>query len=81
MNRFTTYLNDLSLRAYTRLQVFAATEPVRLRGLLVSLVTAGAFLVPALADQDVAQTLASIGVVALPILVGESTRDRVSPSA
>ncbi|MFF1625574.1 hypothetical protein [Streptomyces sp. NPDC058272] len=75
-----TYLHILSLRARTALQRFAAQEPVRLRAALTSLVLAGAVLVPALADADVAQTLGSIGAVALPILVGESARAKVRPN-
>lgn len=79
MKRLIAHLNDLALRAYARLHVFAATEPVRLRALLLSLFGALAVFVPALANQNVAQMLASVGVVALPVLVGESTRDRVTP--
>jgi predicted cation transporter len=75
-----TYLRIATMRARAALQTFAATEPVRLRAALTSLIIAGGFLVPALANQNVAQTIASIGVVALPIAVGESTRARVTPA-
>ncbi|MFD7776649.1 hypothetical protein [Streptomyces sp. NPDC059753] len=50
-----------------------------MRALLLSLFGALAVFVPALANQNVAQMLASVGVVALPILVGESARDKVTP--
>ncbi|KUF18859.1 hypothetical protein [Streptomyces silvensis] len=73
------YLSDLTLRAYCRLQVFAAQEPVRLRAALTSLFMAGALFIPALASGDVAQSLGTLGAVVLPILVGESTRAKVSP--
>ncbi|MFJ4768471.1 hypothetical protein ACIP88_05040 [Streptomyces uncialis] len=81
LTRLRTAFNDATLRAYVRLQIFAAQEPVRLRAALTSLVLAGAVLIPALADEDVARTIASIGVVVLPVLVGESARSRVTPDA
>jgi predicted cation transporter len=80
MEPLVTYLHMVTLRARAALQTFAATEPVRLRAALTSLIIAGGFLVPALANQNVAQTIASIGVAALPIAVGESTRARVTPA-
>ncbi|GAA3018458.1 hypothetical protein [Streptomyces fulvorobeus] len=80
MKRLTAFLSDLTLRAYVALQVLAATEPVRLRAHLLALVAAGAFFIPALADADVAQSVAGVGAVALPILVGESARRKVSPA-
>jgi hypothetical protein len=80
MNPLLTYLRIVTMRACPALQTFAAQEPVRLRAALTSLIIAGGFLVPALANQNVAQTIASIGVVALPIAVGESTRARVTPA-
>ncbi|MFF1684496.1 MULTISPECIES: hypothetical protein [unclassified Streptomyces] len=76
----TVYLYAVWLRARTALKRFAAQEPVRLRVALLSLFAAGAFLVPALANADVAGTLASAGVIALQVLVGESTRDKVTPA-
>lgn len=79
MNPLLTYLRIVTLRARAALQKFAAQEPVRLRSLLTSLIIAGGFLVPALANQNVAQTIASIGAVALPIAVGETTRTKVTP--
>ncbi|MEU3986084.1 hypothetical protein AB0F77_39510 [Streptomyces sp. NPDC026672] len=80
LKKIRTLLNDLALRAYTRLQVFAATEPVRLRSALTSLVLAGGFLIPALANHNVAQAIASVGAVALPLAVGETTRAKVTPA-
>lgn len=80
MNSLTTYLRILSLRARAALQKLAAQEPVRLRAALTSLVIAGGFLVPALANQNVAQAIASVGAMALPIAVGESTRTKVTPA-
>jgi hypothetical protein len=79
MKRLRTFLSELPLRAYVALQVFAATEPVRLRAALTSLVLAGAVFIPALATSGVAETVGAVGVVALPILVGESARRKVSP--
>ncbi|MFJ5103187.1 hypothetical protein [Streptomyces sp. NPDC088554] len=79
MNRLTKYVNDLTLRLYVRLQIFAAQEPVRLRAALVSAVLAAGLLIPALADADVAQIIGAVGAVVLPILAGESTRSRVTP--
>ncbi|MFF3140398.1 hypothetical protein ACFVRU_01365 [Streptomyces sp. NPDC057927] len=79
MNPLLTYLHILSLRARAALQKFAAQEPVRLRAALTSLVIAGGILVPALANQETAQTIAGIGVVALPLAMGEVTRTKVTP--
>jgi hypothetical protein len=73
------YLSNLSTRVYVRLQVFAATEPVRLRAALTSAVLAVGLFVPALAAQDVAETIGAVGAVALPMLVGESARRKVTP--
>lgn len=50
-----------------------------MRAALVSLVTAAALYVPVLGTPGVAEKIGAIGVVALPILVGESTRNRVTP--
>ncbi|MYW28318.1 hypothetical protein [Streptomyces sp. SID2119] len=80
MRRLLNYLNDLTLRVYVRLQILAATEPVRLRSVLTSAVLALAFFVPSLAQPDVTDHLVSFGAVALPILVGESARNKVSPT-
>jgi hypothetical protein len=80
MKNIRAFLNNLSLRAVGALQTFAATEPVRLRSLLTSLVLAGGFLVPALANHNVAVAIASIGAVGLPIALGESTRAKVTPA-
>ncbi|MEU1037686.1 hypothetical protein [Streptomyces sp. NPDC005907] len=79
MDAFLVYLHILSLRARAALQKFATQEPVRLRAALTSLVIAGGVLVPALADADVAQTISAVGVVVLPVIVGEYTRERVTP--
>ncbi|MER5501365.1 hypothetical protein ABT096_29750 [Streptomyces sp. NPDC002561] len=73
------FLNDLVLRAYVRLQSFAAQEPVRLRAALTSAVLALGVLVPALAAQETAQTVGGVLAVVLPILVGEGARKRVTP--
>lgn len=80
MQKLRTYLNDLTLRAYVKLQAFAATEPVRVRSALVSFVMAVGLLFPALRDGDVALTISSVGATVLPVLVGESARRRVTPS-
>lgn len=73
------YLNDLTLRAYVRLQLFAAQEPVRLRAALTSLVMAGAVFLPGLAQGDTASTIGGVAAVVLPVLVGESARRKVTP--
>ncbi|WP_326812107.1 hypothetical protein [Streptomyces scopuliridis] len=80
MNRLTAYLNDLFLRLYVRLQVFAAQEPVRLRAALTSAVLALAFVFPSI-SASVAERVGFVGAVALPILVGESARSRVTPTS
>ncbi|MFE7624230.1 hypothetical protein [Streptomyces sp. NPDC057509] len=80
MKRLRTYLNDLVLRAVVALQVFAATEPVRLRAALTSLVLALGVLVPALASQEVAESVAGVLAVGLPLAVGESARKKVTPA-
>jgi hypothetical protein len=78
MRKILDYLNNLVLRAYVALQVFAATEPVRLRAALTSAALALAFLVPSI-TTGVADRVGFVGAVALPILVGESTRKKVTP--
>ncbi|WP_406324100.1 hypothetical protein [Streptomyces niveus] len=84
MTHFLSKVRDLyntaTTTTYVRLQVLAATEPVRLRALLLSAVAAVAFLFPAVADEQVAESIAGIGVVAMPLLVGESARRKVSPA-
>ncbi|MFF3312475.1 hypothetical protein [Streptomyces sp. NPDC002952] len=80
MDAFLVYLHILTLRARAALQRFASQEPVRLRAALTSLVLAGAFFVPALAADGVAEKIGAVGVVALPILVGESARSKVTPT-
>ncbi|MFJ9213009.1 hypothetical protein [Streptomyces sp. NPDC102264] len=80
MHRLTAYFNDLTLRLYVRLQVFAAQEPVRLRAALTSAALAAALFVPALGSDGMAEKIGAIGVVVLPVLVGESTRSKVTPA-
>ncbi|GGX26889.1 hypothetical protein [Streptomyces chryseus] len=80
MKKFAASLNDITLRAYVRLQIFAAQEPVRLRAALTSLVLLGAVYVPSLSGDGVAEMVGAVGVVALPILVGESARRKVTPA-
>ncbi|CAM5408160.1 hypothetical protein ACTFBT_01220 [Streptomyces microflavus] len=79
MKRLLDYLNTLTLRAYVKLQILAATEPVRLRSVLTSAALALAFFVPSLAQPDITDHLVTFGAVALPILVGESARKKVAP--
>jgi hypothetical protein len=69
MRKILDYLNTLTLRAY-----------VGLRAALLSAVAAGAFFVPALANADIADSVVGIAVVALPLIVGESTRRKVTPA-
>ncbi|MFD5198811.1 hypothetical protein ACFWM7_01310 [Streptomyces sp. NPDC058375] len=73
------YLHDLTLRAYVKLQIFAATEPVRLRASLTSIVMVAAFAFPSI-TATVAERIGYVGAVALPILVGESARSKVTPA-
>ncbi|MDX2575907.1 hypothetical protein PV332_10485 [Streptomyces scabiei] len=80
MNSFLDYLSTLALCAFVKLQIFAAQEPVRLRAALTSAVIAAALFVPALSAPGLAEKIGAVGVVALPILVGESTRSRVTPA-
>ncbi|MET9126910.1 hypothetical protein [Streptomyces sp. NPDC004528] len=80
LRKLTAFLNHLALRGAVALQTFASTEPVRLRAYLTSLIIAGGILVPALANEQLAQTTAGIGVVALPIVMGEVTRTKVTPA-
>ncbi|MGH8964979.1 MAG: hypothetical protein ACRDXB_06580 [Actinomycetes bacterium] len=80
MKTILARLNDLALRAYVALQVFASQEPVRLRAALTSAVLAAGVLVPALASQEAAQSVGGVLAVVLPILVGESARKKVTPA-
>lgn len=80
LSKIRDLYNTATTAAYVKLQVLAATEPVRLRALILSAVAAVAFLFPAVADERVAESIAGIGVVALPLLVGESARRKVSPA-
>jgi hypothetical protein len=79
LTRLWTYLNHLYLRGLIRLQIFAAQEPVRLRAALTSLVLGLAVVFPAI-DAGTAETVGAVGVVALPLLVGESARRKVTPT-
>lgn len=80
LRKITGFINQLMLRAYVALQVVAATEPVRLRSALTSLVILGALYVPALNTPGLAEKVAAVGVVVLPLVVGESTRRKVTPA-
>jgi hypothetical protein len=80
LKRLRSYLNDLSLRVYVRLQLFAAQEPVRLRAALTSVILAAALYVPGLVSDGLAETIGTVGAVVLPILVGESARRKVTPA-
>ncbi|MFF9525371.1 hypothetical protein ACF1DV_25830 [Streptomyces achromogenes] len=80
MDAALVYLHILWLRARATLTTFAAQEPVRLRAALTSLVLAAGVLVPALADGQAAEKVAGVLSVALPIVVGESARSKVSPT-
>ncbi|MFJ6720501.1 hypothetical protein [Streptomyces sp. NPDC091259] len=71
--------NDITLRAVVACQIFAAQEPVRVRAGLASLIlAAGGWL--GLDVSGYLEEATVIGAVALPIIVGESTRKRVSPT-
>jgi hypothetical protein len=79
MNPLLTYLQIVSTRARGMLQEFAAQEPVRLRAALTSLVLALAVVFPAI-DAGTAETIGAVGVIALPVIVGESARRKVTPA-
>ncbi|MFB7479560.1 hypothetical protein ACFUEM_08580 [Streptomyces anulatus] len=80
MRRIFDYINDVTLRAYVKFQVFAEDEPVRLRSVLTSAALALAFFIPSLAQADITDHIVTVGAVALPILVGESARSKVTPT-
>ncbi|MFG3014314.1 hypothetical protein ACGFZB_28625 [Streptomyces cinerochromogenes] len=80
MDPLVIYLHIVWLRARAALATFAAQEPVRLRAALTSLVLAAGVLAPALADGHTAERVAGVAAVALPIVVGEGTRKRVTPT-
>ncbi|WP_069752951.1 hypothetical protein [Streptomyces sp. EN16] len=80
MRKIFDHINDALLRAYVQLQILAATEPVRLRSVLTSAALALAFFIPSLAQADITDHIVTVGAVALPILVGESARSKVSPT-
>jgi hypothetical protein len=79
MKKLRDYLHALTLRGVVALQVFAATEPVRLRAALTSAAMVAALFVPAL-NGGVAERIGTVGAVVLPILVGESMRSKVTPT-
>lgn len=76
----TTYLTILRIRTVAKLKALAATEPVRLRAVLTSAVLGLAVVFPAI-DAGTAEMFGAVGVVALPLLVGESARRRVTPAS
>ncbi|MGW6948993.1 hypothetical protein ACWGHD_18965 [Streptomyces xanthophaeus] len=79
VTRVKDAVNDAATRAYVRVQIFAAQEPVRLRAGIASIIlAAGAWL--GLDVSGYVEQVAVVGAVVLPILVGESTRKRVSPT-
>ena len=79
MRRIFDYLHAIALHAVVALHVFAATEPVRFRSALTSAVLAAGVLVPALSDGHTAEKVGGVLAVALPIVVGEGTRKKVTP--
>lgn len=79
MDHIAAYLTALYLRAFFALQNFAEKEPVRLRAALTSAALALAVVFPAI-DAGTAETIGAVGVVALPLLVGESARRKVTPA-
>lgn len=79
INRVKDAVNEVTLRAVVALQVFAAQEPVRVRAGLASVILAvGTWM--GLDVSGYLEEATVIGAVALPIIVGESTRKRVSPT-
>ncbi|MEV5319154.1 hypothetical protein AB0K92_16115 [Streptomyces sp. NPDC052687] len=80
MNPLLTYLQIVALRAKAQLQAFAAQEPVRLRAALTSVVMLFAVYAPGLAQEHTAQMIGGVAAVVLPVLVGESTRRKVTPA-
>jgi energy-converting hydrogenase Eha subunit H len=79
VGRVKRAVNDFTLRGVVKAQIFVAQEPVRLRAALASgILAAGAWL--GLDVSGYVEHVAVIGAVVLPIIVGESTRKRVSPT-
>ncbi|WP_406161003.1 hypothetical protein [Streptomyces canus] len=79
MDTISAYFIALYFRAFLALQEFAEKEPVRLRAALTSLALGLAVIFPAI-DAGTAETIGAVGVVALPLLVGESARRKVTPA-
>ncbi|MFI7096420.1 hypothetical protein [Streptomyces lydicus] len=69
-------IDHVCIRLYVAAQVMAATEPVRLRAIITSVVA----LVPALAIGTIPSTVAGVLVSALVLVAGEDARSKVSPS-
>ncbi|MFD8595382.1 hypothetical protein ACFV1L_10310 [Kitasatospora sp. NPDC059646] len=65
--------------AYIR--VMLATEPVRVRAWLMSVIGAGSVLIPALSNASTVGQIVGVLMVLLPILLGEGARAKVSPTA
>ncbi|MER7922169.1 hypothetical protein ABTY96_03360 [Streptomyces sp. NPDC096057] len=80
MEHVPLYLHTLGLRAKYAFLAYAKAEPVRLRAALTSVVIAAGVLVPALHDGPTAERVGGGLAVVLPILVGESTRSKVTPA-
>ncbi|WP_282203902.1 hypothetical protein [Kitasatospora fiedleri] len=65
--------------AYVR--VLLATEPVRVRAWLMSAIGAGSVLIPALSNASTVGQVVGVLMVLLPVLLGETARAKVSPTA
>ncbi|WP_328967949.1 hypothetical protein [Streptomyces sp. NBC_00239] len=73
LTRLKAAAHGAALRAYVRLQIYAAQEPTRLRASLTSLILAAGLWL-GVDVSGFAETVATVGVIALPILVGEVRR-------
>jgi hypothetical protein len=83
MKKLLSKARDLARVLYARagaaLTVFLVAEPVRARALLTSAVILAGAVVPALAQENVANVIAGVGLTAIVALAGESARDKVTP--
>ncbi|MFI6444704.1 hypothetical protein [Kitasatospora sp. NPDC050543] len=79
--RLKLMAQTVALNALAMLRTVLATEPVRVRAAIMSVCSALAVFVPALANASVAGQVAGVVLFVLPIVLGESARARVSPAA
>lgn len=79
LNRVKAAAKRAAIAGLATVRTLLDTEPVRVRAWLVSALVALGSLVPALSSGGTAQQVASLVLVVLPVLLGESARNRVTP--